>query len=112
VGECKVLLPGKMQSALKKPHVLKEKGIFTEQAWTMMCELVKVGVPVEHIGGAVNAVAQGFGVNIDGDISAHSVGCITLEGGIATHLVHEISMHLVNLSKVKLTAQILIICQH
>jgi hypothetical protein len=108
-------LPGKMQSALKKPHVLKEKGIFTEQARTMTRELVKVGVPVEHIGGAVKAVVQGFGVNIEGDISARSVGRITLEGGIAAQLqlVHEIQ-HAPGKSvqKVKLTAQILIIHQH
>jgi chromosome segregation ATPase len=85
-------LPGKVKSVLEKPHALKEKGIFTEQARTMTRELVKAGVPMEQVGSAVKAVAQGFGVNIKGNISARSVGRITLEGGIAAQLqlVHEI----------------------
>ena len=85
-------LPEKVKHSLEKPHALKEKGIFTEQARTMTRELVKVGVPMEQVGSAVKAVAQGFGVNVKGHISARSVGRITLEGGLAAQLqlVHEI----------------------
>ena len=59
---------------------------------TMTCELVKVRVPIEQVGSAVKAVAQGFGVNVKGRISVCSIGCITLERGLATQLqiVHEI----------------------
>ncbi|KAF8220609.1 hypothetical protein L208DRAFT_1089625, partial [Tricholoma matsutake] len=73
-------------------YSLKENGIFTEETWTITCELVKVRVPMEQVGNAVKAVAQGFGVNVKGCISACSIGCITLEGGLAAQLqiVHEI----------------------
>ena len=79
-------LPEKVQHSLEKPYSLKENGIFSEQTWTMTRELVKVGVPMEQVGSAVKAVAQGFGVNVKGCISARSVGRITLEGGLAAQL--------------------------
>jgi hypothetical protein len=51
-----------MKASQEKLHALKEKGIFTEQARTMMRELVKVGVPMQQVvGNATNVVAQGFG---------------------------------------------------
>jgi hypothetical protein len=81
-----------VKHSLEKPHSLKANGAFKEQTRTMTHELAKVGVPMEQVGGAVKAVAQGFGINIDGCISSCSVGCITLEGGLAAQLqtVHEI----------------------
>jgi hypothetical protein len=47
---------------------------------------------MEQVSSAVKVVAHGFGVNVKGCISACSVGCITLEGGLAAQLqiVHEI----------------------
>jgi hypothetical protein len=81
-----------VQHSLEKPYSLKENGIFSKQTRTMTHELVKVGVPMEQVGSAVKAVAQGFGVNVKGCISVHSIGHIMLEGGIAAQLqiVHEI----------------------
>jgi hypothetical protein len=67
-------LPEKVKHSLEKPYSLKENGIFSEQTQTMTCELVKVGVLMEQVGSAVKAVAQGFGVNIKGCISVHSIG--------------------------------------
>ena len=89
LSKCVVHLPEKVKHSLEEPHALKEKGIFTKQAHTMTHELVKVRVPMEQVGSAVKAVAQGVGVNVKGHISAHSAG---LEGGLAPQLqlVHEI----------------------
>jgi hypothetical protein len=84
--------PEKLEKALSKPFALKENGVFTEDTRTMTRELVKLGVPMEQVGNAVEAVAKGVRVNVKGHISTRSVGRVTLEGGLAAQLqlVHEI----------------------
>jgi hypothetical protein len=86
LSKCVAWIPEKIAKALSKPHALKENCVFMEDTHMMTHELVKLGVPMEQVGNTVEAVAKGVGVNVKGHISTQSVGCVTLEGGLAAQL--------------------------
>jgi hypothetical protein len=83
----------KMAAVEKAKRVrLKEKGVISDSTRDKIRELIKFGVPVEHVEDVFWVVAEEFGIIIDDRISARSVSLVILEGGIAAKLkiAHEI----------------------
>jgi hypothetical protein len=85
-------LPEKVSRVLDQPHQLKEKGVIRDGTRHIVRDLVQLGVPMENVSSALEAVAQGLGMKVKGHVSTRSVGRIVLEGGVAAklQLVHEI----------------------
>lgn len=79
---------GAKAAAVGKAKVvrLKEKGIILEASRDTIRELIRLGVPVEHVDGVLRAVAGGLGITIQDSISARSVARIILEGGVAAKM--------------------------
>ena len=71
---------------------VKEKGVILDSTWDKIRELIKYGIPVEHVDDVFHVVAEEFGITIKDSISTHSVSQIILEGGVAAKLqiMHEI----------------------
>lgn len=67
-------------------HNMKDKGVFTEDTRETVRELVELGVPVEKVGRAFEAVAKGVGKKVVGSIDPRSVSRIVTEGGIASKM--------------------------
>ena len=65
---------------------LKEWGVISDTSWEIIREMVKLGVPVDHVDGVLHAVAESLGVSVKDSVSACMVPRIVLEGGVATKL--------------------------
>jgi hypothetical protein len=89
-------MPRKTDCAAKKSLQLKDKGVIREETRDIVCNLVQLGVPMETVSSALETVAEGLGVRVQGHVSTRSVGRIVLEGGVAAklQLVHEIEQAL------------------
>jgi hypothetical protein len=70
---------------------LKQKGAVTDEARSMVRDLVQLGVPVENVNNVVHVVSEPLGVTVCGDISKRTVSRAVLEGGIAAkiQIAHE-----------------------
>lgn len=79
---------GKKEAAIaqSKRVKLKEKGIISESSRDIIRELIKLGVPVDHVDAVLQAIAESLGIVIKDHVSARSVSRIILEGGVAAKL--------------------------
>jgi hypothetical protein len=52
-----------------KTHNLQENSVVPDLLWETVCDMVKLGVPVENISGVISAVNESQGVKIVGSLS-------------------------------------------
>ncbi|TFK18326.1 hypothetical protein FA15DRAFT_709969 [Coprinopsis marcescibilis] len=85
-------VPNTLEHALLKAETtrsllhLKEKGIYTEKVWDLVCSLVHAGVAAQNVGSVIHQVLAVANVTAVGDISRPSVAQIMVEGGVASKL--------------------------
>ncbi|KAI0819624.1 hypothetical protein BC628DRAFT_1332523 [Trametes gibbosa] len=70
----------------KPALVLKEKGVVPDSTRALIRDMIALGLKVDQVKGAIDAVAQAVGATVEGDVSNCSVRRITLEGLVASHM--------------------------
>ena len=69
-----------------KTFHLKEKGTVPDRLRETVCDLVQLGVPVDHVESVISAVNESHGVSTKGNMSCRTASRIILEGGVTSKL--------------------------
>ena len=83
-------VPDRIQRAVESArreqttYLVKDKGVVTDDARSLVRDLVQQGIPRQHVLPAIRTVASHMRVNLDGDFSARTISRIIFEGSIAS----------------------------